>query len=71
MQSTFGKTIEARVIPSLTKAMARCVEDWKAQIDSSFNAIVQQHSQLQPTSNEDTVQAKKVHVCMLLYPTVL
>lgn len=65
MQSTFGKTIEARIIPSLTKSMTQCAEEWKAQIDRSLETIVQEHSKLQSTSNEDIVQAKQVHTSIL------
>ena len=61
MQSTFGKTIESRIIPSLSKTISRCADeafkDWKNKIDSSINAMVSVSAHAHA---EDTPERKKV-----------
>jgi len=68
MQGTFGKTIESRIIPSLSKTISRCADDafkeWKQKIDRSINDMLRSavHAQINSSASngETTVEQKKV-----------
>lgn len=65
MQNNFGKTIESRIVPSISKTISKCADealkDWKQKIDSSINAMVSVSAHANAPPQEDTPERRKVN----------